>query len=65
MDEATRRKIEEEKSIKNFLENNKDSSYAHDFLRISPENIEEFEKKFPIITFEPSFEGYTSVIIIP
>lgn len=65
MDEATRRKIEEEESIKNFLENNKGLSYAHTFMYISPENIEEFARIFPMLTFEPSINSSTSVTILP
>lgn len=65
MDEATMRRIAEEDSIKNFLRNNKTYSYAHTFIYISPENLEEFKKVFPMLAFEPSINGSISVTIIP
>lgn len=65
MDEATMRRIAEEESIMNFLRNNESSSYAHTFINISPENLEEFKKTFPMLSFEPSINGLTSVTINP
>lgn len=65
MDETTMRRIVEEDRIKNFLRNNESYSYAHTFMHISPENLEEFKKVFPMLTFEPSINGSISVTIIP
>lgn len=61
--DADSRRQKEEKDLRNFYEEYKNSNYAFILMDLSPQNIEHYKSLFPALKFEQSYGGCTAVTI--